>query len=213
MLKNKNKVRGEIKLVDKKEEDPLESIRTYILINEDAKKSYDEYVAKTKQRGENMKNLMREAEAKYHPVRGELKLVDKKEEDPLESIRRFNLINEDAKKSYDEYVAKTKQRGENMKNLMREVEAKYHPVRGEIKLVDKKEEDSLESIRRFNLINEDAKKSYDEYVAKTKQRGEDMKSLMREAEAKYHPDLDQSKDIDVDSDPLSGLSVKNVMKN
>ena len=40
MLKNKNKVRGEIKLVDKKE-DPLESIRRFNLINEDAKKSYD----------------------------------------------------------------------------------------------------------------------------------------------------------------------------
>ena len=53
MLKTKNKVRGEIKLVDKKEEDPLESIRRFNLINEDAKMSYDEYVAKnkTKERG------------------------------------------------------------------------------------------------------------------------------------------------------------------
>ena len=66
-------------------------------------------------------------------------------------------------------------------------------VRAEIKLVDKKEEDPLESIRRFILINEDAKKSYVEYVAKTKQRGEDMKNLKCQAEAKYHPDLDQSK--------------------
>ena len=61
MFKNKNKVRGEIKLVDKTEEGPLKSIRRFHLINEDAKKSYDEYVAKTKQRGEDMKNLMREA--------------------------------------------------------------------------------------------------------------------------------------------------------
>ena len=83
-------------------------------------------------------------------------------------------------------------------------------VRGEIKLVDKKEEDSLESIRSFNLINEDAKKSNDEYVAKAKQRGKDMKNLMREAEAKYHPDLNQSKDIDVDSDPESGYTNKSL---
>ena len=83
-------------------------------------------------------------------------------------------------------------------------------VRREIKLVDKKEEDPLESIRRFILTNEDAKKSYDEYVSKTKQRGEDMKNLMREAEAKYHPDLDQSKDIDVDSDQLSGYTNKDL---
>ena len=87
---------------------------------------------------------------------------------------------------------------------------KKNKVRGEIKLVDKKEEDPLESIRRFNLINEDAKKSYDTYVAKTKQRGKDMKNLMREAEAKYHLDLDQSKDIDVDSDPLSGYTNKDL---
>ena len=32
------------------------------------------------------------------------------EEDPLEPIRRFNQINEEIKKSYDEYAAKTKQR-------------------------------------------------------------------------------------------------------
>ena len=57
LLKNKNKVRGEIKLVDKKEEDPLESIRKFNLIKEDAQKSYDEFVAKTKQKGEDMKNL------------------------------------------------------------------------------------------------------------------------------------------------------------
>ena len=37
-----------------------------------------------------------------------------------------------------------------------------------------------------------------------------MKNLKREAEAKYHPDLDQSKDIDVDSDPLSGYTNKDL---
>ena len=77
-------------------------------------------------------------------------------------------------------------------------------VRGEIKLVDK-EEDPLEPIRRFNQVNEDAKKSYGEYAAKIKQRGEDMKNLMREAEAKYHPDLDSDKDRNLDSDKNSGL--------
>ena len=86
-------------------------------------------------------------------------------------------------------------------------------IRGEIKLVDKKEQDPLELIRRLNLINEDAKKSYDEYVAKTKQRGEDIKNLMREAEAKYHPDLDQSKDINVDSDPRSGYTNKDLVSD
>ena len=45
---------------------------------------------------------------------------------------------------------------------------------------------------------------HDKQVAKTKQRSEDMKNLMLEAEAKYHPDLDlrssftdQSKDLDL----------------
>ena len=33
---------------------------------------------------------------------------------------------------------------------------------------------------------------------------------MREAEAEYHPDLDQSKDIDVDSDPLIGYTNKDL---
>ena len=83
-------------------------------------------------------------------------------------------------------------------------------VSREIKLVDKKEEDPLESIRRFNIVNEDAKKSYVEYVAKTKQRGEDMKNLKCEAEAQYHPNLDQSKDIDVDSDLRSGCTNKDL---
>ena len=48
MLKNKNKVRGEINLVDK-EEDPLEPIRRFNQVNEDAKESYDEYAAEIKQ--------------------------------------------------------------------------------------------------------------------------------------------------------------------
>ena len=76
-------------------------------------------------------------------------------------------------------------------------------LRGEVKLVDK-EEDPLEPIRRVNQVSEDAKKSYDEYAAKIKQRGEDMKNLMREAEAKSHPDLDSDKDKDLDSDKDSG---------
>ena len=125
---------------------------------------------------------------------------------------KFNLVGEAQSKSeqvqseqdkpYEVQCSSTCKAVQMLKNK--------NKVRGEIKLVDKEEEDPLESIRRLNLINEDAKKSYDEYVAKTKQRGEDMKNLMREAEAKYHPDLDQSKDIDVDSDPLSGYTNKDL---
>ena len=33
---------------------------------------------------------------------------------------------------------------------------------------------------------------------------------MREAESKYHPDLNQTKDIDVDSDPRSGYTNKDL---
>ena len=33
---------------------------------------------------------------------------------------------------------------------------------------------------------------------------------MREAEAKYHPDLNQTKDKDVDSDPRSGYTNKDL---
>ena len=80
-------------------------------------------------------------------------------------------------------------------------------VRGEIKLVDK-EEDPLEPFRRFLQVNEDAKKSYDEYAAKIK-RGEDMKNLMREAEAKIHPDLDSDKYKDLDSDSQVRIQIEN----
>ena len=65
-------------------------------------------------------------------------------------------------------------------------------------------EKGLEAIRRFNQVNEEVKELHDKQVAKTKQRSEDMKNLMLEAEAKYHPDLDlrssftdQSKDLDL----------------
>ena len=51
-------------------------------------------------------------------------------------------------------------------------------------------EKGLEAIRRFNQVNEEVKELHDKQVAKTKQRSEDMKNLMLEAEAKYHPDLD-----------------------
>ena len=74
-------------------------------------------------------------------------------------------------------------------------------------------EKSLESIRRFNQINEEIKETYDEHNAKLKQREEDMRESMRKAEAKYYPDLeprsgytnkdlgyDKDKDKDVDSD-------------
>ena len=81
--------------------------------------------------------------------------------------------------------------------------------REEIKPEDKEEqkreaEKGLEAIRRFNQVNEEVKELHDKQVAKTKQRSEDMKNLMLEAEAKYHPDLDlrssftdQSKDLDL----------------
>ena len=83
--------------------------------------------------------------------------------------------------------------------------------REEIKPEDKEEqkreaEKGLEAIRRFNQVNEEVKELHDKQVAKTKQRSEDMKNLMLEAEAKYHPDLDlrssftdQSKDLDLRS--------------
>ena len=67
--------------------------------------------------------------------------------------------------------------------------------REEIKPEDKEEqkreaEKGLEAIRRFNQVNEKVKELHDKQVAKTKQGSEDMKNLMLEAEAKYHPDLD-----------------------
>ena len=77
--------------------------------------------------------------------------------------------------------------------------------REEIKTVDKERqkielEKSLESIRRFNQINEEIKESHDKQVSKLKQRKEDMRESLRKAEAKYFPDLDQSKDLDQSQD-------------
>ena len=89
--------------------------------------------------------------------------------------------------------------------------------REEIKPVDKERqkielEKSLESIRRFNRVNEEIKESYDKQDAKLKQR-EDMRESLQKAEAKYFLDLDprsgytnkdlgydKDKDKDVDSD-------------
>ena len=61
--------------------------------------------------------------------------------------------------------------------------------REEIKRVDKERqkvelEKSLESIRRFNQINEEIKESHDKQVAKLKQREEDMRESLRKVEAK-----------------------------
>ena len=78
--------------------------------------------------------------------------------------------------------------------------------REQIKPVDKEKqkvelEKSLESIRRFKQINEEIKESFDKQDAKFKQREEeDMRESLRKAEAKYFPDLDQSKDLDQSRD-------------
>ena len=76
-------------------------------------------------------------------------------------------------------------------------------------------EKSLESIRRFNQINEEIKETYDKHDAKLKQREEDMRESLQKAEANNYPDLDprsgytnkdlgydkdKDKDKDVDSD-------------
>ena len=76
-------------------------------------------------------------------------------------------------------------------------------------------EKSLESIGRFNQINEEIKETYEKHDAKLKQREEDMRESLRKAEAKYYPNLDprsgytnkdlgydkdKDKDKDVDSD-------------
>ena len=83
--------------------------------------------------------------------------------------------------------------------------------REEIKPVDRERqkvelEKSLESIRRFNRVNEEIKESYDKQDAKLKQREEVMRESMRKAEAKYFQDsdtrsgyTDQSKDLDLRS--------------
>ena len=77
--------------------------------------------------------------------------------------------------------------------------------REEIKPVDKERqkvelEKSLESIRRFNEINEELKELYDKQDATLKQREKDMRESLRKTEAKYFPDLDQSKDLDQSRD-------------
>ena len=64
----------------------------------------------------------------------------------------------------------------------------------ENKPVDKEQqkreaEKGMESIRRFNQINEEIKKSYEENAAKTKQRGKNMRESLLKAEAKYLKDL------------------------
>ena len=77
--------------------------------------------------------------------------------------------------------------------------------REEIKPVDKERqkvelEKSLESIRRFNQINEEIKESHDRQVTKLKQREEDMRESLRKVEAKYYPDLDKDLGSDKDKD-------------
>ena len=77
--------------------------------------------------------------------------------------------------------------------------------REEIKTVDKERqkvelEKSLESIRRFNQINEEIKESHDKQVTKLKQREEDMRESLRMVEAKYYPDLDKNLGSDKDKD-------------
>ena len=62
-------------------------------------------------------------------------------------------------------------------------------------------EESLESIRRFNQINEELKESYDKQDANLKkQREEDKRESLRKAEAKYYSDLDKTKDTDSSKD-------------
>ena len=63
--------------------------------------------------------------------------------------------------------------------------------REEIKPVDKEKqkvelEKSLESIRRFNHMNEEIKESHDKQVTKLKEREEDMRESLRKVEAKYY---------------------------
>ena len=74
----------------------------------------------------------------------------------------------------------------------------------EIKPIDKERqkvelEKSLESIRRFNQINEEIKESHDKQGTKLKQR-EDMHESLRKVEAKYYQDLDQTKDGELSKD-------------
>ena len=61
-------------------------------------------------------------------------------------------------------------------------------------------EKSLESIRRFNRVNEEIKESYDKQNAKLKQREENMRESLRKTEAKYCPDFDKDLGSDKDKD-------------
>ena len=72
----------------------------------------------------------------------------------------------------------------------------------EMKPVDKERQkvELEESIRRFNQINEEIKESHDKHVTKLKQREEDMRESLRNVEAKYYPDLDQTKDRESSKD-------------
>ena len=77
--------------------------------------------------------------------------------------------------------------------------------REEIKPVDKERqkvelEKCLESIRRFNQINEEIKGSHDKQVTKLEQPEEDMRESLRMVEAKYYPDLDKNLGSDKDKD-------------
>ena len=82
---------------------------------------------------------------------------------------------------------------------------KKNKPREEIKPVDKerqkiKLEKSLESIRRFNCVNEEIKESYYKQDAKLKRREEDMRESLRKTEAKYYPDLEKDLGSDKDTD-------------
>ena len=61
-------------------------------------------------------------------------------------------------------------------------------------------EKSLDSIRKFNQINEEIKESHDKQVTKLKQREEDMRESLRKIEAKFYPDLDQTNDRESSKD-------------
>ena len=67
-------------------------------------------------------------------------------------------------------------------------EVKNKPIdKGEQK---REAEKGLESIRNFNKINEEIKKSYGEQEAKTKHREKNMRESLLKAEAKYLEDDD-----------------------
>ena len=77
--------------------------------------------------------------------------------------------------------------------------------REEIKPVDKERQKveldkPLESNRKFNQINEEIKQSHDKQVTNLKQREKDMRESLRKVEAKYCPDLDQTKDRESSKD-------------